>query len=310
MRNPGWIELQTNGALGIDFSDPELTEEQFLKVADWLLEMGSTVFLPTLITHPLADYRRNASVIRKAVQKRGLEKQIPGLHLEGPMLCPQEGAIGAHQSKWVQPPSAKLVRELQEMTDGFIRMLTVAANEPGAPEAIAEARKLRIIPSVGHHLATNEDLARAVEAGALTLTHLGNGCPNLIHRHHNTVLSGLAEDRLSAMIITDGSHLPPELIKVMVRTKGVDRIIVTSDGCMASGLKPGTYNLMGHDGAVIEPSGKFWYPPKGFLIGSTLTIAQCMDYLESLHLLTEEQLVQVGRDNPLRLLQEICGYSL
>ncbi|MBO4618526.1 MAG: hypothetical protein J5654_00295 [Victivallales bacterium] len=307
MKNPGWIDLQVNGCLGVDFSDATLTEEQFLRCAEWMLGQGTEVFLPTIITSTWEIYRRNGELIRRAVEGHGLKKHIPGLHLEGPFLNPAPGAIGAHNPAWTQPASAEAVRKLHDYCGGFLCLMTLGAEVPGADEAIAEARRLKIIPSVGHHLATSEDVRKAADAGALNLTHLGNGCPGMLDRHHNPIWSGLGEDRLTAMIITDGQHIPPELIKTFIRTKGVEHIIVTSDAASVAGLPPGKYRLAGNDG-VLEPSGKFWNPSKNCLIGASAPIAQCMEYLDSLQLVDNEQLVKLGRANALSQLRTICGY--
>ncbi|MEI3001724.1 MAG: hypothetical protein V8T86_12650 [Victivallis sp.] len=82
MRNPGWIDLQVNGCSGIDFSSPELTGDDFLRAAERVLESGTGCFLPTLITSPFGLYRRNLGVIRRAVVRHGLEREVPGVHLK------------------------------------------------------------------------------------------------------------------------------------------------------------------------------------------------------------------------------------
>ena len=92
MRNPGWIDLQVNGCSGIDFSSPELTGDDFLRAAERVLESGTGCFLPTLITSPFGLYRRNLGVIRRAVVRHGLEREVPGVHLEGPFISADPGA--------------------------------------------------------------------------------------------------------------------------------------------------------------------------------------------------------------------------
>lgn len=94
MRNPGWIDLQVNGCSGIDFSSPELTGDDFLRAAERVLESGTGCFLPTLITSPFGLYRRNLGVIRRAVVRHGLEREVPGVHLEGPFISADPGAAG------------------------------------------------------------------------------------------------------------------------------------------------------------------------------------------------------------------------
>ena len=82
---------------------------------------------------------------------------------------------------------------------------------------------------------------------------------------------------------------------------------MTSDAASVAGLPPGKYRLAGNDG-VLEPSGKFWNPSKNCLIGASAPIAQCMEYLDSLQLVDNEQLVKLGRANALSQLRTICGY--
>ena len=98
MNNPGWVDLQVNGHNGVNFSDPELTESEFLRAADELFAAGTAVFLPTLITSPAEVYRRNLPLIRRAVERHGLAGAVPGIHLEGPFIA--RGAIGSHNPEW------------------------------------------------------------------------------------------------------------------------------------------------------------------------------------------------------------------
>ena len=293
----GWVDLQVNGHHGVDYSDHGLTEEAFLRSAEELFAAGTEVFLPTVVTRSEELYRRNLPLIKRAVEKHGLEKRIPGIHLEGPMITAQ----GSHDPSLTRECSAANVRHYHELAEGFIKILTLAADAPGAPEAIAEARKLGIVPSVGHHLAGYADMRRAADAGCRLLTHLGNACPNQLDRHDNPLLAGLAEARMTAMIITDGRHLPAELVKLILRVKGPERVIVTSDACSLCGCPPGEYELWGNH-AVLEPCGRLYDPHKRCLVASVATMEQCMNFLESLQVLSDDDLLRVGRTNALELL--------
>jgi N-acetylglucosamine-6-phosphate deacetylase len=113
--------------------------------------------------------------------------------------------------------------------------------------------------------------------------------------------AGLANDNLTAMIITDGHHLPASVIKTMVRAKGADRIVVVSDASPAAGLPPGRYQFLGND-AVLEPSGRLHNPVKQCLVGSSATMLRCMNHLASLELLSLDELLKVGFSNPLRMI--------
>jgi len=298
---PGYVDLQVNGHAGVDFSSPELTVDAFLNAAEALLHAGTAVFLPTLITAPPELYRRNLAVIRAAVDKAGLQREIPGVHLEGPFLSSAPGAVGCHDPACIQVPDPAALDLLRAECGDFIRLLTVAADQPGVEALIRHARSCGIAVSLGHHLADAAQIHRAALAGAQALTHLGNGVPNQLDRHRNPIWAGLAEDDLTAMIITDGHHLPPEVIKCMVRAKGAAGIIVVSDAAPVTGLPPGPYHMLGND-AVLETNGRFHNPAKGCLVGSASTMKRCMDYLASQELLTSEELEQVGYHNPLALI--------
>lgn len=294
------FDLQVNGGFGVDFSAPELSEADFLRAAEEILGAGVTRFLPTIITSSMETYRKRLPMLVAAIDKAGLSYEIPGFHLEGPFISDQPGAVGAHNPAWVQRPTPAVLRELHELASGRIAMMTFAAEAEGVRETIQEAHKLDIVASLGHHLASAEEIEAA---GADTLTHLGNGIPNMIPRHHNAIWSGLANDKLIAMIITDGHHLPPDVIKCMIRAKGVDKIIVTSDASPAAGLPPGRYNVLGND-AILEPNGKLHNPAKQCLVGSAMLMPRCIEFLQSLNLLTEKELIKVCWLNQHKLFNE------
>lgn len=297
-----YVDLQINGYKGIDFSDPALTEDQFLTTAEHILNSGTALFLPTIVTSPREVYMRNPALIRHAAESHGLLKHIPGLHLEGPFISPKPGAVGAHRPSCVREPDCGFFDEIMANCGNYVKLLTVAPEVPGMDELISHASAKGVVVSCGHQLAGAEDLDRAVKAGAKLLTHLGNGCPNLINRHNNMIWAGMACDDLTAMIITDGQHLPKELIKCIIRCKGVDRVIVTSDAVSVAGLPPGRYPCWDND-AVLEPNGRFHNPVKGCLIGSTFCVRQCAEFLASLGY-SEEDIDKMTITNPLKMIGE------
>jgi N-acetylglucosamine-6-phosphate deacetylase len=150
-------------------------------------------------------------------------------------------------------------------------------------------------------MATEKDLEKLSRAGAVSLTHLGNGVPMVLNRHHNPIWAGLAADELSAMIITDGHHLPPSVIKTIIRTKGSQRCIVISDASSLAGLPPGRYETLGHK-VILEETGRLSDPQTGYLCGSSATMLQCMNYLASLNLASLDELIAMGFYNPLKLV--------
>ena len=299
--NKNWVDLQVNGHRGVDFTSPELTEAGVLQVIEELAGAGTAVFLPTIITASDELYARNVPLIKRTVEKYGLQKHVPGVHFEGPFISNVPGAVGAHSPDYVCAPSPENLAKLLDDLPGWVKIVSLGADSEGAPEAIAAMKERGIVCSIGHHMATSGQVRAAADAGAQLLTHLGNGCPNQLDRHRNPFYAGLAEDRLTAMIITDGHHLPGELIKIILRVKGVDRTIVTSDASSLTGFPPGTYRTLGNL-AVLHPNGLLYNPEKKCLVGSASTISDCMEFLASLDILTDDELKRVGRDNALAVL--------
>jgi N-acetylglucosamine-6-phosphate deacetylase len=300
-RIPGFIDLQVNGYLGTEFSDLSLTTKRFVAACKAMLASGSAGILATVVTAPQAVYERNLPIIAAALERPELRGRVLGIHLEGPFLCRQPGARGAHNEAYMRDGDVKLLQQMLDLAGGHVRLLTVAAEAVGAEALTRYAVDRGVTVSVGHSMPASEDLARMVDAGATAFTHLGNGLPNLIHRHHNPIFAVLANDDLTAMIITDGHHLPAAAIKTMVRAKGVKKTVVVSDAAHLAGMPPGRYDTADNE-IVLEPSGLLHNPTKQCLVGSSATMFQCMNHLASLDILGLDDMLTVGFHNPLALI--------
>lgn len=298
---PGFIDVQVNGFLGVDFSQNDLSEAELIRVSKELLNRGTAAFMPTIITNSEENYKRNLPILAKAMKAPELQGRALGIHAEGPFLSDKPGAVGAHNPDWVKAPSIEFFKKMQEWADGQIKILTIAAENEGAAELTKYAVSQGVTVSLGHHLATYDDLRKCADAGATLLTHLGNGIPNEVNRHENAIWSGMACDGLTAMIITDGHHLPPTVIKSIIRAKGIENTIVTSDASPIAGMPPGEYNTLGNC-AILEESGLLHNPEKKCLVGSSATVLQCVNYLASLGFLTPEEMIQVAFTNPLKAI--------
>lgn len=298
---PGFVDLQVNGYIGIDFSNPGLTKDNFIKACIAVIEKGTAVFLPTIITSSEALFKRNLELIADGIRHNDLKNHIPGIHIEGPFISGKEGAVGAHNPEWVKKPDIPFLEKLIEWSDETVKMITIAAEPDGADVLCRYAASRGIAVSLGHHLAGEEEINRLSDAGARALTHLGNGVPQTINRHHNPIWAGLANQNLTAMVITDGHHLPVPVLKTIIRAKGTEKIVVVSDASPIAGLPAGRYNTLGNE-VILEENGRLYNPDTGYLVGSSSNMIQCIKFLSSLELLTEDELVDVGFNNPLRLI--------
>lgn len=302
MTLPGFFDLQVNGYKGVDFMAVDLSEEGVIYACRELTNAGTAAFLPTMTTSPVAVYRRNLKLLAKVMQRAEFRGRMPGIHLEGPFISRLPGAVGAHNPEEVKEPDVHLLREMLGWADGQVKLLTLAAELPGAEELACYATQQGVTVSIGHSLANEAQMDFLVRSGARAITHLGNGLPNLIHRHHNFIWAGLANDDLIAMLIADGHHLPAAVLKTFFRAKGITKIIVVSDAVSVAGLKPGRYTTLGND-AILEENGLFHNPVKECLVGSSATLLQCINHLAGLGFASEDDLITVGFTNPLRLIE-------
>lgn len=300
--SPGFIETQINGIAGVSFSAPDLTAKSASSVLAPLRSTGVTCFCPTLITSPFETLCRNFRVLEETRRANPeFAAAVPCYHLEGPYLSPG-GARGAHDPQLMRKPDWAEFETLQESAGGRIGILTIAPELPGALELIRRASGSGVVVSIGHTDGTARDIRAAVEAGARMSTHLGNGCPELMHRHDAPLWAQLVSDELYAGFICDGFHLPTELVQTIVRMKGPDRCVLVTDAIHITGMAPGFYEL-GTTPIELLATGKvvaLRTPPS--LAGSSLTMDTGIQRCQALGRVSMRAAVRAATANPARLL--------
>lgn len=269
--SPGLVDIQLNGFAGVDFSSPELEPEEALGVLPHLWRTGVASFCPTLITNSQERLLRNFRVLEAARRAdEQFARAVPCYHLEGPYISPGP-SHGAHDPALTRPPDWDEFTRLQEAAGGNIGIVTLAPELPGALEFITRACTSGVIVGLAHTDGTPERIHRAVEAGATLSTHLGNGCPEMMERHGTPLWAQLALDQLSASLICDTFHLPPELVKVIFRVKGIERCILITDATHVATLPPGRYSLVGTPIELL-PNGKVIRADGACLAGSAVSM--------------------------------------
>lgn len=278
---PGLIDNQINGYSGVDFSSADVTPEKVRLAAERIWSDGVTTFLPTVITNSHENLVLNFRNLYNAITREDLMGSVPGFHLEGPYISPEEGFFGTHPEKYVRKPDWNEFLEYQKAAGGKIIQVTVSPEVEGADVFIEKCKLEGIVIAIGHTKANAGQVRMAAEKGARLSTHLGNGCANMIHRHHNHLWPQLAEDRLIPTIIADGHHLPEEVIKVFVKVKGPDKIILTSDVNHLIGMPPGKYTYLGTE-VIYSEDGLVRNPRQNCLAGASMPLVRgvetVMDY--------------------------------
>lgn len=273
---PGFIDIQVNGFGGVDLESDTVTPEDVVKVMETQWPYGVTQFLPTITTGSSERICRGLRAVADAVEKSSNARAaIPGIHLEGPYFCPDEGPRGAHPLEHVRKPTWEEFRKFQEAARGMITMVTLAPEIEGAIPFIERLASEGIIPAIGHCNAKESDIDAAIKAGAKISTHLGNGSHNMLPRHANYLQMQLSRDELWASLITDGHHLPPYFVKNAVRAKQVSRCILTTDAISAAGAPPGRYRI-GQIEVVVGPDKMVRHPVSACLAGSAATLDDCI----------------------------------
>jgi N-acetylglucosamine-6-phosphate deacetylase len=250
---PAFFDVQVNGFAGVDFNSPELSSDAMWHAIRKLREKGVVLFCPTVITHSFEHLAACLGSLNRVCQEPSVASCIPAVHLEGPWISREDGPRGAHPLEHARNADWEEFLRLQDSAGGRIGMVTLAPEVPGVLEVIEKLVGAGIVVAIGHTAASPETIRQAVQAGARMCTHLGNGSHLQMPRHHNYVWEQLAADDLWASFIVDGHHLPPSVVKCMVRAKGTQRSILTSDAISAAGMPPGRYRLGAVD-IVVQPN--------------------------------------------------------
>ena len=300
---PGFFDNQVNGFAGVSFSfgGSDLTAEGIEKATRELWKKGVTTYLPTLTTNSQELLVKNFGVLAESIDNENIRGSIPGFHLEGPYINPEDGYRGAHPKRFVRLPHWGEFMEMVEAANNHILQVTVAPEMPGVQEFIKKCTANGIKVAVGHHNANKDQLDQAVLNGARISTHLGNGCANMINRHRNPLWPQLANDDLMISIICDGFHLLPEEIKTFYAVKGPESTIITSDVTSYAALEPGEYTTDTGETIELTEGGMLRYPAQNVLYGSASPITKGVGHIMEVTGCTLADAVQMASTNPAKL---------
>ena len=294
-----FFDLQVNGYGGVDFNHDDLNAADLHRACERLEADGVTGLLATIITDDLAAMCRRLSALA-AIRDRDplVRRLIAGIHIEGPFLNESEGYRGAHPRDAIRPADVDSMTRLLAAAQGLTRVVTLA---PERDQSMAVTRFLAsqgIVVSAGHSDATIDDLQRAIDAGLSMFTHVGNGCPMLMHRHDNIVQRALSlADRLWLCFIADGAHVPFTALGNYLKLAGYDRCIVVTDAIAPAGLGPGRYKF-GRWDLVIGEDMVSRAPDRSHFVGSAVTMRQSAENLRTVLGLSDTVIRKVTFDNP------------
>lgn len=291
---PGFIDVHTHGAVGVDVNGA--TADDLEKIGKFFAGNGTTSWLASVLTDTEEQTRWCIDQYKEWKKEARDGAELLGVHLEGPFLA--AAYKGAMPERLLRKGDAALLRSYQEQAEGGVRYLTVSPEVEGTVEMIPAAGELGIVTAIGHSGADYDTAMAAIAAGAKAATHTFNAM-QLLHQHRPAILGAVLESDVYCEAICDGRHLHPGIVRLLLKTKGLDRVVAITDSIMAAGLPDGKYHL-GVNEVVVE-DGDAKLASDGTRAGSTLTQDTALKNLLAWTGRPLEDVLPLLTENPARL---------
>ena len=263
---PGFIDTQVNGGGGVLFNDSP-TVEAVAAIGAAHRRHGTTGFLPTLISDDLDVVEQAIAAVDEAIQA-GVPGVL-GIHVEGPFLS--EKRHGIHDVARLRKFSARAFDLLTSLKHG--RVLTTVAPEVVDAQDIERLAKAGVIVAAGHTDADYDTVHAAIDHGLTGFTHIFNAMSPLLNRAPGVVGAALEDDRTIAGIIVDGHHLHPATVRIALKAKGQDRLMLVTDAMPSVGADQPNFMLQGR---FIHEEDGLLRDDQGVLAGSSLDMASAV----------------------------------
>ncbi|OYD07697.1 N-acetylglucosamine-6-phosphate deacetylase [Paludifilum halophilum] len=289
---PGMVDVHIHGAEDADTMDAE--PEALETIAGALAREGTTSFLATTITQSPEAIEAaliNAARYIESGQSPGRSECL-GIHLEGPFISPKRA--GAQPLQYIMEPNLEQFKKWQQQAGGWIKLVTLAPEEPGGMELVEYLRDTDVIPSVGHSDATYHTVDQAIKAGCSHVTHLFNGMRGLHHREPGVAGAAFLRKELQVEVIADGIHICPEMLKLAYQQIQSDRLLLITDSMRAKCLQEGVYDL---GGQRVQVNGEEARLSDGTLAGSILRMADAFQRMYGIAGGSLENLVRMSSMN-------------
>jgi N-acetylglucosamine-6-phosphate deacetylase len=302
---PGFIDLHIHGSAGYDVMEGK--REGLEKMCAFLAKHGVTSFLATTVTAEIGVLVKAVERLAEQIGnwKHDSSMAVPfGIHLEGP--CLSMARRGVHPEAHIVNPSMELFDRLHKAANGYLRLITIAPELPGALEVIREATKRGVKVSIGHTNGFEQDAVNATEAGATHATHTFNAMRPLDHRKPGVLGKILESEALSAEIIADGVHVDPIVVELFLRCKGKERAVLVTDAISATGMPDGKYKLGSFEVTVKGPRCEW----EGHLAGSVLTLDRAVRNIMQFSGWELGDSVRLASANPAEVLGETARGTL
>ena len=300
---PGFIDMHTHGAGGADFMDG--TVDAYLTAARMHAVHGTTLLYPTTLTSTNEALFASFETYRKAEEMNTDGARFGGMHLEGPYFSPVYA--GAQDPRYLRNPRPEEYLEILDRCPALARW-SFAPELEGAEEFAAELKKRGIVASIGHTNATFQECDAAYKSGANLMTHFYS-CMSTVsrrnaYRYAGTIEYGYIQDGMNLEIIADGIHVPQDLLHLLLKIKGVERLALVTDSMRAAGMPEGP-SVLGplSDGQeVIVEDGVAKLMDKSAFAGSVATADRLVRTMVQIAGCSITDAVRMITENPARIM--------
>ena len=270
---PGFIDVHIHGSNGADAMDG--TVEALKTISSYIATKGTTKFLATTLTSSKEELI-NVLKIAADLQNKEIDgATIFGVHMEGPYFDIEYK--GAQNEKYMKPATEKEIKDYLDVKPGLVKMMSLSPHTEQSIETIKFLKENGVIVSVGHSAAKFNDVMKAVDAGLSHSTHTFNGMRGINHREPGVAGAVLISDKINAEVIFDKIHIHPEIVRLMIKAKGTDKVVCITDAMAATGLPNGDYKLGELD--VYVKDGEARLKSNDSLAGSVLTMDKAFKHV-------------------------------
>lgn len=290
---PGFIDQHVHGANGSDFMD--LDNDGILNISKSFVQDGVTSFLATTMT--MEEDRLIASLKNIANYKNNEDgATLLGIHLEGPFIS--KDYCGAQDPKYIQKPTKEQMMKYLEASNNLIKIVSFAPEEAN-DDFYQLLNEKNIYMSAGHTAANCEDIKKAINKGLKGSTHTFNAMKGIHHRDIGTCGMALLDDSLCCELICDLFHVSEDAIRLLVKTKTLDKIVLITDSMEAKYLSKGNYSLGGQKVIVDDNIARL---ETGVLAGSILRLNKALKNMKDVTSLALERLIDMVTLTPAKNL--------
>ena len=293
---PGFIDIHTHGSVGVDVN--AATAEDLEKISRFVAKNGTTSWFCSVLTDTKEQTEWCIDEFKKHKKMGSEGASLLGIHLEGPFLSTEyKGAMPEHL---LMKPNMQLLKEYQERAEGNIKYITISPEVEGIADDIPKMKELGITVAIGHSGADYDTSWKAINNGAECCTHIFNAM-KLLHQHFPAIMGAALESDIFCEAICDGRHLHPGTVRLLIKTKGIERVVAITDSIMAAGLPDGKYKLGVND--VVVEDGDAKLADTGVRAGSTLTQNVALKNLLAFTGRPLEEILLLLTENPAKLLK-------